>query len=377
MKLGNIAREDLLGNVDAEDGWQGVAIEKEPSGVKYIVGGMDEGDLSCDCGDKECGHINVGRDILFGDGTKFGIKHACISGMQKEIRRGNIDRAFMWGVWVSRYWGVDAAIRCLREMCFIDTCNIALMDSLSRFDLVLGEAIRLFCASRKVWEFKEARSGWVANRGAQDRVKRTRMFVSEVADKKAKDLMLMGGAVDQLTLLYASNVYDSENRIKHGQKLRGILINRLVDRKRLTEGQGSRFKQRYEDTTWNNDDFALVMLDSDKMVDGMSGYDMEGDHEIDRVDPYLPYPSNYVMDLSSKRGKKVLTEFEGRTGKNFWFGVDMEDLDYRWDDNPVSAYWRFLAYEQFGKLDVKWEDVVFSEENKKELKAARVEEGVL
>ena len=377
--LGDVTRQRSLfgdevpagGKRKKNDGWwRGIYVEGWPGGPRYLVSGT-QGKMTCDCGKKGCSHIVVAEDVLHGDGKRFGSRWVCKSGFHKELRREDVQKAIAWSTWFRRFWGNKSPLNYMRGIWIEETCNIDLMEKIDKTNDV-NEAIKLFCASRKKWEFKEALDVWMAFEQYQIKLNNILWeiapteededeqveILSTIAkplfdDEKKVDEMLLSNSLPHIVKVIksAENVSDEQATMK---KCCTKLTKYLHDLGKLSLAQSDGLQRRFR-YSCRDEYVVLAMLATGVYREEMKEYrELEG---LTNEDAYLPYPRTYVLDYHTKRGKEMLKKWSRDTGNTLWFEVDLGDLDYRYAGGSIPLYWRWCAYEQYGRIDVPWQDV--------------------
>jgi hypothetical protein len=339
-----------------------MVVEVYAGGPRATVDG-EVGGLSCNyCKKPGCSHIRLAEDVLFGDGKGYGgVRFISKSGFHKELRRGDLGMARAWAHWFSRFWGQAAPLGYLRKIWSEETCSLALMRALDG-DIELEDAILLFVRTPKMWEFPVALEVW------------SELYAGRVEYDEGEMDVDWGNLEEDAIVEYAmasphacgSALVEAWHRDQKGQhvgmRVRLSLVQKAVDAGVLDDGEDAEsFRRRYRSGRFENEDVLLWMLLTGR-------YDEKMDAARDVVEPagwrderYLPYPRAYVNDYHTHRGKRALKEWQERTGRTLAIGADMGELDYRWAGGVVPMVWRFLAWEQHGRLDVPWTTVRLTE----------------
>ena len=344
------------------DNEQSILIEGYPEPELYRVTGTTAEDCECSCGKRTCFHLRVGRDILFNQGRK-GVRWIAKSGLHKEIRRGDMKQAMLWAHWFERMWGKASVLAYLRRIWCEETLNLDLLEKIDSLDSI-AEIIRLYCSSRKRWEFENARKGFLLASRADTAAQagRDRPILND--SNELKRLMEAGEMLPIMSVLVAperDNVYSGMK-----SKIRNALLIEAQRKGFLNEKQVQALR-RYASGRFEDEDTVLVMLHAGMFEPGMIEYREIEPLELDEV--YLPFPKPYILDYHTAVGKRRLTCWKRETGQRLWFGVDTGKLDYRWAGGCVPLYWRFMAWKRFGaEMDAHiWNEVILAEEEDKEI----------
>ena len=372
--LGNVVRQASLFDDDSassslrrkKEPWQGMYIEASVDGPRHFVSG-ETGKLRCSCGKSECVHTEIGEDILFGDGTVFGARFICKSGMHKELRLENAKEAICWSAWFRRFWGNKAPLNYMRKIWSEETCNLDLMVMLDKVeDPEMG--IRMFCASRKRWEFEQSKKAFIAFGKGMEQAKRG------ISDKTAGDTerlrkLFFRDMITMAALSWALEEGDSEEHDLDAilGALQVELVHRLQDAHKLSDDQSrvmlKRLRGPHED-----EETILAMLYFDTFSSEMNEF---RDKSIESVaDVYLPFPKSYVMDYHTARGKAVYRKWL-KNGNRIVLEQDLGPIDVRYSGGGMATYWRYCAWEKYGTILMSWKDVIPTKEMRADARGAK------
>jgi hypothetical protein len=348
-----------------KDAPRAMLIETVSDGGRTKVEGKAE-EVRCSlCASTSCWHAKVGMDVLFGDGKgPGGLRYVCKSGFHKELRRGDLATARLWAHWFVRFWGKSAPLNYLRKIWSEETCSLALMRRLDQKETTVDEAILAFAGATKIWELPAAMEMWLAfdEGGIAFDAEEIGAEWSEMSDDEVVALAPCDDPRLFAALLRELGRRDNEQATHLALRARKRQLKFVQERGAISAEDAAAFDRRYVSGRFEAEDRMLFMLlagtytaetDVLREVPLPANWDQE---------PVLPFPRAYVHDYHTRRGKADLEKWEQRTGRRLALGVEIYPLDYRFAGGGIPMLWRWMAWQQHGTLDVKWTQVVVTDE---------------
>lgn len=107
-------------------------------------------DEKCDCGQERCEHTAWVMDAQEG---AHNVRHTAKSGLHKEIRRGDVQKALMWARLVAKFCGEQEVKAYCRKILFEETRNLTLFEKWQDTrKLGFEEMVCSLAASKKKWQ---------------------------------------------------------------------------------------------------------------------------------------------------------------------------------------------------------------------------------
>ncbi|GDX81450.1 hypothetical protein LBMAG42_32610 [Deltaproteobacteria bacterium] len=331
-------------------------VESTPGSGEFLSVSLDP--KRCPCvgfrADGWCAHLGIARDLAPGGPQRS--RYLFKSALHKELRRGDVSAASHWAAWVDRTFGPSTSLAYLRKIWSEETLNLDLAVRLHRDDVELGEAIALFCQSKKVWEFPQV---WAA----MERAWGPLPLEEAGGGTGARTLSARVRAADYDALIRQFN--GSAKFGRRRAEFRSRLVAELVDAGRLSVEQQRVFELRFASGRYEAEDLVLLLLAGRLMPAEASAYGVARAEPVPRrlLDGscVLAFP-DYVYDYHTVAGRERLARWdEENPGRSLRLGVDTDPIDLRWAGGTMTLFWRFEAFRQVGStaaMDrLRWVDV--------------------
>ena len=320
----------MFGDEDARKN-EMVLVEGENSVYEVELG------RGCSCGREDCCHYRLAEDLFQNGGKRYlsWVKSA----LHKEVRRGDFEAAYRWArVW-ERVRKPGDVRQYVRKIWCEECRNV---EGLKKAFAVKGWRVPLYvlCCSPKDWEFSWD-VGWASPDAmrAWGRVDSVELdlsaFEGDDVDAALVAFWIMGGPDGHGTDYRGSPEWEQRNAIlqrRANEMYPGLAIG---DIRRCND----------EPSLW-----LLAAFERFKPEEA-NYFEMPEEREVSEA-LYIPQFADYVFDSHTWLGRKRLKEV-----KLDWEVPMVGDVDLRWTGDASGTLWRYLAYREFGTVDVLWERV--------------------
>jgi|GEM_PF-2442494 len=255
-----------------------------------------------------------------------------VSAFHKELRRGDVEAVKYWAGFLGK-----KAESYLISVVLEETSNFNLLEYCQDFNVSLTDKICAFCGTRKKWEQKSAKSYYTRLRQI-DQVERNQEIIKTPTPPddmwrawKEKDFVALSECLVKYkvsTKKVRNLLYDS---LTFGQY--SLPVGSWGFHERISLLRLHCFHDRRDD-----EDFDVMFAE---------------DQEVNWNERPIP---KYALDKHTKRGAKLFYDNLKSVRPNTPMP---EKLDLRYSGVAPYIWWRVLAYDQHGTIDVPWEDVEY------------------
>lgn len=312
-------------------------------------------------------------------GTRYN-QWEVVSAFHKELRRGDFNKAFFWGLILSVKRSYGGVIKYLCNIVYEETRDHVLAEILltlaSRKDNdydTVAKAIRLFCASTKKWELPWRLEIFQAEmKGYQQLVKE---YGPEVA--KGGNIIPVEQKASLLNDLKRGLATKNLVKMQHGLKgLQKLKYDNLETHRYWLYEQLYDYADAMvpctDGSVWDIIEVINLRISTghgvgyhelNALADCLAGEAATGGNtpsaalKIRLRAPSPPYPLGiwpaiplYAQDNHTYRGKALLRRFPEELEP----GADQVHLDFHLCGAYYGVAWRMLAYNQHGTIDVPW-----------------------
>ena len=291
----------------------------------------------CSCGGNECFHYNLVSDLLENGGRRHlsWVKSA----LHKEIRRGDFELACRWGTLWARVRKPGDVRQYVRRIWCEESRNV---EGLQKAFATRGWRIPLYvlCCSPKDWQL-----GWDVGWASPDAMRAWGRADSVELDLSAFEGDDVDAALVAFWAMGGPDGHGTDYRGTEAWEQRNAILRQRANERYPGLAIGDIRRQNDEPSLWFAAAFGRFKPEEANFF--------EMPEESEAPDTlYIPRFADYVFDshtwLGRKRLKSVTLDWE----------VPMsEGVDLRWSGDWSGTLWRYLAFRQFGTLDIPWERV--------------------
>lgn len=315
-----------------------------------------------------------------------------VSAFHKELRRGNLDKAFLWASVLSTYRGLKGVLKYMLNIVYEETRDHGLAERLlAQYQAAIDQTpdvadvcktIAYFCQAPKKWElshrfevFSSEMDGYklLADKYGYE-VARAKEIIAKSEFDHLRSSLLRGFAdADRSLVQYGlKGLFKSKSDLAHEDHklvifklLSDILDNEFVNKFNYDESGAMRIQHFIADRYACIGDIGYHEINA--LCDALSGESYEAGmlpplrvKAIQRLKklPSVPLgviPSIplYAHDNHTWAGKALMRSYANQLRP----GAKQTNLDFRWCGAYFGVAWRHLAYNQHGTCDVPWESV--------------------